>query len=82
MSEVHRLLAELLYGTGMRISEALGLRVKDVDFGHRAIYVREGKGGKDRIAMPPQSLLASIRVQLGLYPPSLASRCRRGPCRR
>jgi len=65
MSGVHRLLAELLYGTGMRISEALGLRVKDVDFGHRAIYVREGKGGKDRVVMLPQSLLASIRAQLG-----------------
>ncbi len=65
MSGVHRLLAELLYGTGMRISEALGLRVKDVDFGHRAIYVREGKGGKDRVVMLPQSLLAPIRAQLG-----------------
>lgn len=65
MSGVHRLLAELLYGTGMRISEALGLRVKDVDFGHRAIYVREGKGGKDRVVMLPQSLLPALRGQLG-----------------
>lgn len=58
MSGVHRLLAELLYGMGMRISEALGLRVKDLDFGHRAIYVREAKGGKDWAVMLPQSLLA------------------------
>lgn len=65
MSGAHQLLAELLYGTGMRISEALGLRVKDVDFGHRAIYVREGKGGKDRVVMLPQSLLAALRAQLG-----------------
>ena len=41
---VHRVLARLLYGTGMRISEALQLRVKDVDFAHRALMVREGKG--------------------------------------
>lgn len=65
MSGVHRLLAELLYGTGMRITEALSLRVKDVDFGHRAIYVREGKGRKDRVVMLPQSLLAQLRAQLG-----------------
>lgn len=65
MSGVHRLLVELLYGTDMRISEALGLRVKDVDFGHRAIYVREGKGRKDRVVMLPQSLLAALRAQLG-----------------
>lgn len=65
MSGAHRLLAELLYGRGMRISEALGLRVKDVDFGHRVIYVREGKGRKDRVVMLPQSLLAALRAHLG-----------------
>lgn len=64
MSGVHRLLAELLYGTGMRITEAISLRVKDVDFGHRAIYVREGKGRKDRVVMLPQSLIPALRSQL------------------
>ena len=44
----HRLLAQLLYGTGMRITEGLQLRVKDLDFEHGAVIVREGKGGKDR----------------------------------
>jgi integrase len=44
----HQLLARLLYGTGLRITEALCLRVKDIDFAQRAIYVRQGKGGKDR----------------------------------
>ena len=38
------LLARLLYGTGMRINEALQLRVKDVDFAHQALIVRAGKG--------------------------------------
>lgn len=42
-----RLFAQLLYSTGMRQAEGLQLRVKDVDFGHSAIIVREGKGGKD-----------------------------------
>ena len=65
MTGEHRLLAKLLYGTGMRITEGLSLRVKDVDFGHRAIYVREGKGRKDRVVMLPQSVLAGLRGQLG-----------------
>jgi site-specific recombinase XerD len=43
----HRVLGQLLYGTGLRITEALQLRVKDVDFERRAIVVRAGKGGKD-----------------------------------
>ena len=61
----HRLLAQLLYGTGMRIHEALQLRVKDVDFEHLAIVVREGKGSKDRVVMLPQSLVPALREQLG-----------------
>ncbi len=65
MAGEHRLLAELLYGTGMRINEALRLRVKDIDFGQRAIYVREGKGRKDRVVMLPQSLSPALRAQLG-----------------
>lgn len=60
----HRLLAALLYGTGLRITEALQLRVKDLDFDHRAIVVREGKGAKDRVVMLPESLLADLRGQL------------------
>jgi integron integrase len=58
------LLARLLYGTGMRINEALQLRVKDVDFSHQALVVRAGKGGKDRVLMLPQSLVAPLRDQL------------------
>jgi integron integrase len=61
----HRLLAELLYGTGMRIMEGLRLRVKDVDFEHRAIVVREGKGAKDRVVMLPAALVPKLREQLG-----------------
>ena len=58
------LLAKLLYGTGMRLTEGLRLRVKDVDFDHRSIVVREGKGGKDRVVMLPQVLDGPIREQL------------------
>lgn len=50
-----RLVALLLYGAGLRLLEALSLRVKDVDFGAGQLLVRHGKGGKDRVTMLPQS---------------------------
>lgn len=64
MTGVHGLLARLLYGTGMRITEGLRLRVKDIDFGQRAVIVREGKGGKDRVVMLPLSLVQPLREHL------------------
>ncbi|MET7015159.1 integron integrase [Uliginosibacterium flavum] len=60
----HRLFAQLLYGTGMRLTEGLRLRVKDIDFSHNAIIVREGKGGKDRVVMLPQRLIPSLHEQM------------------
>ena len=60
----HRLLAQLLYGTGMRIMEGVRLRVKDVDFDHQALVVREGKGFKDRVVMLPASLAPALRDQV------------------
>jgi integron integrase len=59
-----QLVAQLLYGTGMRIAEALRLRVKDIDFAHRTIIVREGKGGKDRALMLPDTVREPLRAQL------------------
>lgn len=64
MAGVTALLAKLLYGTGMRLNEGLRLRVKDVDFDRRVLVVREGKGGKDRVVMLPQSLDAALRSQM------------------
>jgi site-specific recombinase XerD len=61
---VVQLFAQLLYGTGMRLIEALRLRVKDIDFERRAIVVREGKGGKDRVVMLPAALESALRAQL------------------
>jgi integron integrase len=63
MDVEYRLLAQLLYGTGMRISEGLQLRVKDIEFDHGAIIVREGKGGKDRAVMLPQVLIPALKEQ-------------------
>jgi integron integrase len=61
-----KLLAALLYGTGLRLMEALRLRVKDVDFGQRALIVREGKGNKDRVVMLPQSLVSALEQQIAM----------------
>lgn len=63
-SASYALVARLLYGTGMRLLEALRLRVKDVDFDRRAIVVRHGKGAKDRVVMLPAALEAPLRQQL------------------
>ncbi len=59
-----RLFARLLCGTGIRISEGLQLRVKDLDFDHGTIIVREGKGAKDRALMLPESLAHGLREQV------------------
>ena len=62
----HRLFGQLLYGTGMRLMEGLRLRVKDIDFEHRTIVVREGKGAKDRTVMLPDSLLRPLHDHLAV----------------
>ena len=53
-----------MYGTGLCILETLRLRVKDVDFQRREIFVRDGKGAKDRITVLPRAVLRPLRVQL------------------
>lgn len=58
------LIGQLLYGTGMRLLEALRLRVKDVEFARREIIVREGKGNKDRVTVLPENLIAPLQAQL------------------
>jgi integron integrase len=65
MNGVTGLLALLIYGTGMRLREALSLRIKDVDFSRKLIIVRQGKGGKDRVVMLPISLMSALKEQVG-----------------
>ena len=66
MSGTARLVAAILYGGGLRLLEALRLRVKDVDFAARLLVVREGKGAKDRRTMLPDSLQQALRAQMEL----------------
>lgn len=72
--EVRRLLAELsgltgliaalLYGSGMRLLEALRLRTQDLNFARREIVVRHGKGGKDRVTVLPENLMLPLQAHL------------------
>ena len=57
-----RLMAELMYGAGLRLSELLRLRVKDVDLERLQLAVRAGKGDKDRLTMIPRSLKTPLRA--------------------
>lgn len=64
LSGSHLLIASLLYGGGMRLMEAVRLRVKDVDFARHEIIVREGKGFKDRVTMLPEAAVAQLKAHL------------------
>ena len=73
-SEVHELLdqlqapwllgAQLMYGAGLRVSEAMSLRIKDLDFDNNTIQIHDAKGGKHRVVPLPQSLQPDLREQL------------------
>ncbi len=65
LSGQYWLLACLQYGSGLRLMESVRLRVKDLEFSHRALMVREGKGGKDRVVTLPDELTEPLRRQLG-----------------
>jgi integron integrase len=61
---VHQLFVQILYGSGLRLTEGLQLRVKDVDFAQRQILVRNGKGKESRVTMLPSSLIDPLKHQL------------------
>ncbi|MEX2600729.1 MAG: integron integrase [Balneolaceae bacterium] len=63
MSGVSKLATLLMYGSGLRISEVLRLRILDLDFEYKQITVRSGKGLKDRMTMLPESLLTELERQ-------------------
>ncbi len=64
LSGQNKLIAQLLYGCGLRIGETLALRVKDIDFGNRQIFIRSGKGAKDRVVGMPRLLPNALRRQI------------------
>jgi integron integrase len=62
MEGTPRLMAELMYGSGLRLLELLRLRVKDVDLARQQVIVRAGKGDKDRVTMLPEVLVERLRA--------------------
>jgi len=64
VAPVHKPMIELLYGAGLRLTECLQLRIKDLDFERLVIVVRQGKGGKDRVVMLPRPLVHSLEEQV------------------
>ena len=64
LSGVHWLVACLQYGSGLRLLESVRIRTKDLEFNHRAIVVREGKGRKDRVVTLPDELIVPLKRHL------------------
>jgi integron integrase len=60
----HKLIASLLYGSGMRLMEGLRLRIQDIDFSYNRIHVHQAKGKKDRYAPLPGTLIEELREQI------------------
>lgn len=64
LSGVALLIVQLLYGSGLRLTECLRLRVQDVDFGQKQLLVRDGKGQKDRTTTLPEFAIAPLQAHL------------------
>lgn len=64
LTGLNKLVISLIYGSGLRISEVLRLRILDIDFDYKQITVRDGKGLKDRITVLPVSLISDLRIQI------------------
>jgi integron integrase len=64
LTGLHQLMAQLLYGSGMRLMECIRLRVKDIEFAQRQIIVRDTKGNEDRITMLPQLVIPALQAHL------------------
>lgn len=63
MASEQALMARLQFGAGLRVSELVRLRIKDVDFENRQLIVRGGKGDKDRVTLLPESLVEPLKAQ-------------------
>ena len=64
LNREYQLVAKMLYGSGLRVSECLRLRVKDIDFDYKTVTIYDGKGEKDRVTVLPESLIPLLKVQL------------------
>lgn len=61
---VHKLIVQMMYGSGLRVSEALNLRVQDINFDKNSLCVINGKGGKDRVTLLSQNIKKALAKQI------------------
>jgi len=64
LNGVAKLMAGLMYGSGLRLRECLGLRIKDIDFGYKQITVHNSKGAKDRITVLPEHYKKELQIHI------------------
>jgi integrase len=64
MDGVSQLVAKLLYGSGLRLNEALNLRIKDLDFAQKQLQIRDSKGMESRITMLPDAMVEALQLHL------------------
>lgn len=64
MDGIHKIMTQIMYGSGLRLMEVLRLRVKDLDFANHQIVVRDGKGENDRVTMLPDVLVERLHLHL------------------
>jgi integron integrase len=64
LSGSYKLMAQIMYGSGLRLMECLRLRIKDIDFENHRILVYDGKGGDDRVTMLPDSMIQPLRLHI------------------
>lgn len=64
MDETYRLIAKIMYGSGLRLNECISLRIQDIDFDNSQIIVRNAKGKKERSTMLPESLIETLKSQI------------------
>jgi integron integrase len=79
LAGTHKLMAQILYGSGLRLMECVRLRIKDIDLDYKTITVRDGKGEKDRITPLPETILSNLKRQIEkvrlLHEEDLAANC-------
>lgn len=64
LNGLHKLIVEMMYGSGLRVSECLRLRVQDINFSNASVTVRDGKGAKDRVSVFSMKLRAGLEEQI------------------
>lgn len=73
LEQPYKLLAALMYGAGLRVTEAARLRLKDIEFAQHLIVVRDGKGGKDRTTLLPTELETALTERIAVIHAALAN---------